>query len=43
VNTILSAIIALMVLTGVAGSASAFDCDDDRDSIDEIYSSGQGG
>ena len=41
-KTLLSAIIALMVLTGVAGSANAFDCDDDCDSVDEIFSTGEG-
>jgi hypothetical protein len=41
-NTMLSAIIALMVLIGVAGSASAFDCDDDRASVDETFSTGEG-
>ena len=40
-HTILSALIALMVLTGVAGSAYA-DCDDERASVDETFSAGQG-
>jgi hypothetical protein len=41
-KAILSAMIALMVLTGAAGSASAFDFDDDRESIDETFSSTEG-
>jgi hypothetical protein len=41
-KTILSALIALSVLVGVASSTSAFDGDDGPDSSDEIFSTGQG-
>jgi hypothetical protein len=40
-KTILSAIIALSVLAGVAGSASACDIDL-QDSADEVFSTGGG-
>jgi hypothetical protein len=41
-KTILSALIALSVLAGVAGSASACDFDDEPDLADEGFSPGQG-
>jgi hypothetical protein len=41
-KTILSALIALSVLAGTAGAASACDLDDGPDLADEGFSAGQG-